>query len=85
MPTLTPTPAPTRRLARRRLLRLAGCLVSAAAGSALLPACEPMLETGYKPRPLNATDADRRAYYAPPFSAEAESQKTSGTGFNLTP
>jgi hypothetical protein len=33
--------------------------------------CETELETGYKPRPLNATSTDRRAYYAPPFTPEA--------------
>ncbi len=29
------------------------------------------LETGYKPRPLTATDAQRKAYYAPQYSREA--------------
>lgn len=41
-------------------------LLVAAAG------CEsPALETGYVPRPLNATDAERRAYYSSKYSAEA--------------
>lgn len=29
------------------------------------------LETGYKPRKLNDSDAERRGYYAAPFSPEA--------------
>jgi len=29
------------------------------------------LETGYKPRPLSASDAQRKAYYAPQYSREA--------------
>jgi len=33
--------------------------------------CKATLETGYQPRPLNATEDTRRAYYAPPFSPEA--------------
>jgi hypothetical protein len=34
--------------------------------------CSDKLETGYKPRPLTASPALRRAYYASPFSREAE-------------
>ena len=30
------------------------------------------LETGYEPRPLGASDAVRRGYYAAPFTAEAK-------------
>ena len=33
------------------------------------------LETGYKPRRLDSTDADRRAYYAPEFSPESHPPK----------
>jgi hypothetical protein len=29
------------------------------------------LETGYKPRPLNASDAERRAYYSGRYTKEA--------------
>lgn len=36
-----------------------------------LAGCESELETGYKPRALNASSTDRRAYYAPPFTPEA--------------
>ncbi len=42
-------------------------------------ACDDTLETGYKPRLLNATDADRRAYYAPEYSPEAHPPKDKGT------
>ena len=43
----------------------------------LIGGCESELETGYKPRPLNATSTDRRAYYAPPFTPEAASSTPS--------
>jgi hypothetical protein len=33
--------------------------------------CSNTLETGYKPRPLGASLAMRRSYYASPFSPEA--------------
>lgn len=33
--------------------------------------CQSTLEDGYKPRPLNASTAQRRAYYASPFTPEA--------------
>ena len=39
----------------------------------LVGGCESELETGYKPRALNASSTDRRAYYAPPFTPEATS------------
>ena len=29
------------------------------------------LETGYQPRPLNASDAERRAYYSGKYTKEA--------------
>jgi hypothetical protein len=44
----------------------------------LLPAgwgCDHHLETGYKFRALNASDDDRRGYYAPPFTPEANPDK----------
>ena len=40
-----------------------------------LAGCEPRLETGYVPRPLNATSDDRRAYYAPEFTPESHPPK----------
>lgn len=43
-------------------------------------ACEQKLETGYSPHRLNASDAERRAYYAPPFSPEASPDKQGGGG-----
>ena len=33
--------------------------------------CRSKLETGYDPRRLGASSAERRAFYAPPFTAEA--------------
>ncbi len=50
-----------------------------------LSGCETELETGYKPRPLNATSTDRRAYYAPPFTSEATppaQDKSGGEGLH---
>ncbi|WP_428939670.1 hypothetical protein [Fontivita pretiosa] len=34
--------------------------------------CSEKLETGYKPRPLTASPAMRRSYYASPFTPEAK-------------
>jgi hypothetical protein len=34
-------------------------------------ACDNHLETGYKFRPLSASDDEKRAYYAPAFSRES--------------
>ena len=34
--------------------------------------CGGTLEDGYKPSPLGASDAQRRAYYASPFTPEAK-------------
>ena len=62
---------------RRRALAFAVLIL-------LLGGCEPVLETGYKPRPLNASEADRRSYYAPAFSADSQPDK-GGTGFNFAP
>ena len=41
----------------------------------LLSGCEPKLETGYVPRPLNSTNEDRRSYYAPAFTPESHPPK----------
>jgi hypothetical protein len=38
---------------------------------AMCAACGSRLETGYKPRKLSDSEAERRAYYADPFSPEA--------------
>lgn len=46
--------------------------------------CEETLETGYQPRTLKASEADRRAYYAQPFSPGSQPENK-GTGFNFTP
>lgn len=40
--------------------------------------CAPVLETDYKPRALNSTDADRRSHYAPAFTAESRPAKSAG-------
>jgi hypothetical protein len=49
----------------------------------LLVGCEPKLETGYKPRALNSTPDERRAYYAPAFTPESHPPKEkSGAGFD---
>jgi hypothetical protein len=34
--------------------------------------CSSTLEDGYNPRKLGASDAERRAYYASPFTPEAK-------------
>jgi hypothetical protein len=34
--------------------------------------CSSTLEDGYKPRKLGASDAERRSYYASPFTPEAK-------------
>ena len=49
----------------------------------LLAGCEAKLETGYVPRPLNSSQDDRRAFYAPEFTPESHppKEKNSG-GFN---
>lgn len=37
----------------------------------LATGCAAKLETGYVPRKLNASDAERRGFYAAPFTPEA--------------
>ena len=37
-----------------------------------LAGCSSTLEDGYKPRRLGASDAERRSYYASPFTPEAK-------------
>ncbi len=38
----------------------------------LMAGCSSELESGYKPKKLGVSDAERRAYYASPFSPEAQ-------------
>jgi hypothetical protein len=46
------------------------------------------LETGYKPRTLSSSDAQRRAFYAPQYSREAamaaQQQQQSGDASSLS-
>jgi hypothetical protein len=46
---------------------------------AMIAGCEPKLETGYSPRPLNSTPDERRAYYAPEFTPESHPAKQENT------
>jgi hypothetical protein len=47
-------------------------IVTAAAFAALGAGCESSkLETGYTPKPLNASDAERRAYYSGKYTKES--------------
>lgn len=60
-----------------------------AAGTLLMvgtTGCGMQLETGYAYRPLNSTEAQRRAYYASPFSPEKSAgEKDKGGGGNAGP
>jgi hypothetical protein len=47
--------------------------------------CDQALETGYEPKRLNASDAERRAFYAPQYSAESHPSKDSGGTPDLFP
>jgi hypothetical protein len=61
----------------RIAVMIAGAMLLGIAG------CGMQLETGYAYRPLNSTEAQRRAYYASPFSPEksaAEKDKGGGGG-----
>ena len=40
-----------------------------------LGGCSSELETGYRPQKIGVTTEERRAYYAPAFSPEAEAGK----------
>ncbi len=51
-------------------MRLEFCVLSVAVLCGAL-GCGSKLETGYAPRKLNDSDAERRGYYAAPFSPEA--------------
>ncbi|HSU66692.1 MAG TPA: hypothetical protein VLJ39_07460 [Tepidisphaeraceae bacterium] len=59
---------------------VAGILAASAAG------CGMKLETGYAYRPLNASTAQRRAYYASPYSPEktaAQQENKSSPGMSF--
>ncbi len=49
---------------------LATALLTGVVGS--LAGCESELETGYKPRKIGASSAERRGFYASPFTPEAK-------------
>ena len=38
----------------------------------LMAGCATQLDSGYEPRRLSATDAQRRAYYSSPYSEETQ-------------
>ena len=58
---------------RRDVLR-SGLLALGAVAIALgCVSCSSTLDDGYRPRPLNASSSQRRAFYATPFTPEAES------------
>jgi hypothetical protein len=42
----------------------------------LVAGCSSRLETGYAPRKLGATEVERRAFYAQPFTREAREGET---------
>lgn len=50
--------------------RRAGIGAILALSAAALAGCNTQLETGYAYRPLNSTEAQRKAYYASPFTPE---------------
>ena len=51
---------------------LLGPVLAAALTAALGAGCgSRKLETGYQPRPLNASDTERRAYYSGKYTKEA--------------
>ena len=57
---------------RRRTIIVALC---ALAGCALTGGCNSALETGYQPRKLGAGPAERRAFYSPRLSPEAQAAR----------
>jgi hypothetical protein len=52
---------------------------------AMAMGCENRLETGYKPNALNATDSRRRAYYAAPYSREAQAAAADDGAMRVRP
>jgi len=55
----------------QRIVRTALLTGLAAAGLGSAVGCSDKLETGWEPRRLDASSAERRAYYASPFTPEA--------------
>lgn len=51
-------------------IRFGGVAAVGLGVSLLAMGCGVQMETGYEYRPLNASTAERRAYYAPAFSPE---------------
>jgi hypothetical protein len=47
-----------------------------AIGLVLVVGCSSKLETGYQPQLIGASAAQRRAYYAIPFTPESQAPKT---------
>jgi hypothetical protein len=69
------------RIVRRWAKRLVMAAVVSVAGG-----CGTQLETGYKPRPLDASADVRKSYYASPFSDNAEaSSKENGPAMRTGP
>ncbi len=54
-----------------RLRSRIGLLIFATLAAAIGGSCASKLETGYEPRRLGASPAERRAFYAPRFTPEA--------------
>ncbi len=44
-------------------------------GLLAMAGCSDKLETGYTPKRLDASDSERRAYYAPEFTPESHGSK----------
>ena len=59
-------------------------MILAPAIVAITGGCEQQpLETGYLPRKLNASEADRRAFYAPEYTPESQSKHETGVAPDL--
>lgn len=61
-------------MSKKAVTRSYGTTLAAVAiitGLAVVGCGSSELETGYKPRPLSSSDAQRRAFYAPQYSREA--------------
>ena len=69
---------------RSSLSRLAIAVLSLLAAATTF-GCKETLETGYEPRPLNASDDSRRAFYAPAFSPEAQGRNTDNQQSTIRP
>jgi hypothetical protein len=65
---------------RERIVRTALLTGLVAAGLGSAAGCSDKLETGWEPRRLEATPAERRAYYASPFTPEAAAAQQAQQG-----